>query len=77
MALIFERKDLSDLVAQLFDQVKAVVVFRASPLQKAQTVKFVMSYGDAYTVAIGDGGNDVNMIQSATIGVGIVGNEGN
>lgn len=29
------------------------------------------------TLAIGDGGNDVNMIQSADIGVGIFGKEGN
>lgn len=31
----------------------------------------------AYTVAIGDGGNDINMIQTAHAGVGIEGNEGN
>jgi len=31
----------------------------------------------AFTLAIGDGANDVNMIQSATIGVGIMGKEGN
>ena len=28
------------------------------------------------TLAIGDGANDVNMIQEACIGVGIYGNEG-
>lgn len=32
---------------------------------------------EAYTLAIGDGANDVNMIQTANIGVGITGNEGN
>ena len=31
---------------------------------------------NAFTLAIGDGGNDVNMIQSANIGVGIKGREG-
>jgi P-type E1-E2 ATPase len=31
----------------------------------------------AYTLAIGDGANDVNMIQTATIGIGIMGREGN
>ncbi len=30
-----------------------------------------------FTLAIGDGGNDVNMIQSAHIGIGIMGKEGN
>ena len=29
------------------------------------------------TLAIGDGGNDVNMIQEANIGIGIIGKEGN
>ena len=28
-------------------------------------------------MAIGDGANDVNMINTATVGVGIIGNEGN
>lgn len=32
---------------------------------------------NAFTLAIGDGANDVNMIQTATIGVGIMGKEGN
>ncbi len=32
---------------------------------------------NAFTLAIGDGANDVNMIQTATIGVGIIGKEGN
>ena len=30
-----------------------------------------------FTLAVGDGGNDVNMIQTASIGVGIMGKEGN
>ena len=32
---------------------------------------------DAITLAIGDGANDVNMIQQAHIGVGVFGKEGN
>ena len=31
---------------------------------------------NAFTLAIGDGANDVNMIQTATIGIGIMGKEG-
>ena len=31
----------------------------------------------AFTLAIGDGANDVNMIQSANVGVGVMGKEGN
>ena len=29
-----------------------------------------------HSLAIGDGGNDINMIQTAHIGIGIEGNEG-
>jgi P-type E1-E2 ATPase len=32
---------------------------------------------EAFTLAIGDGANDVNMIQTASIGIGIMGREGN
>jgi len=55
----------------------SVVVFRASPLQKASTVSFVKEYdNDGASIAVGDGGNDINMIQTATIGIGIIGKEG-
>jgi P-type E1-E2 ATPase len=46
-----------------------------SPLQKAQVTSLVKSRGDI-TLAIGDGANDVGMIQKAHIGVGISGQEG-
>jgi len=32
---------------------------------------------NAFTLAIGDGANDVNMIQTADIGIGVMGHEGN
>jgi hypothetical protein len=53
----------------------AVVCCRVSPLQKAQVTALVRSHGDV-TLAIGDGANDVGMIQKAHIGVGISGQEG-
>ncbi len=46
---------------------KAVVCCRVSPLQKAQVTALVRSHGDT-TLAIGDGANDVGMIQKAHIG---------
>jgi magnesium-transporting ATPase (P-type) len=52
-----------------------VVCCRVSPLQKAQVTALVKSWGDV-TLAIGDGANDVGMIQKAHIGVGISGQEG-
>ena len=53
----------------------SVVCCRVSPLQKAQVTALVKSHGDV-TLAIGDGANDVGMIQKAHIGVGISGQEG-
>jgi phospholipid-translocating ATPase len=47
-----------------------------SPSQKALTVKLVKDGKGAMTLAIGDGANDVAMIQEAHIGVGIAGLEG-
>ena len=47
-----------------------------SPLQKALIVKLVRDNLNVVTLAIGDGANDVSMIQSAHIGVGIMGREG-
>ncbi len=50
--------------------------FRVSPLQKSEIVDMVKKHVKAITLAIGDGANDVGMIQTAHVGVGISGNEG-
>ena len=56
---------------------KAVVCCRVSPLQKALVVKLVKkNINESVTLAIGDGANDVGMIQAAHVGVGISGMEG-
>ncbi|XP_041094931.1 phospholipid-transporting ATPase ID isoform X1 [Polyodon spathula] len=55
---------------------KAVICCRVTPLQKAQVVELVKKYKRAVTLAIGDGANDVSMIKTAHIGVGISGQEG-
>ena len=47
-----------------------------SPLQKALVVKLVKRHLRAILLAIGDGANDVSMIQAAHVGVGIAGVEG-
>jgi len=54
----------------------AVVICRCSPKQKAKVVRLVKSNTSSITLAIGDGANDVNMIQESHIGIGIYGNEG-
>ncbi|XP_071752711.2 phospholipid-transporting ATPase ID [Centroberyx gerrardi] len=55
---------------------KTVICCRVTPLQKAQVVELVKRHKRAVTLAIGDGANDVSMIKSAHIGVGISGQEG-
>ncbi|XP_050694500.1 phospholipid-transporting ATPase ID-like isoform X2 [Eriocheir sinensis] len=55
---------------------KAVICCRVTPLQKAMVVDLVKRYKKAVTLAVGDGANDVSMIKTAHIGVGISGQEG-
>ncbi|KAI8021768.1 Phospholipid-transporting ATPase 3 [Camellia lanceoleosa] len=54
----------------------SVVCCRVSPLQKAQVTRLVKKGAQKITLSIGDGANDVSMIQAAHIGVGISGMEG-
>lgn len=53
-----------------------VVACRCSPTQKAEVAKLIKEYTKKRVCCIGDGGNDVSMIQAADVGVGIVGKEG-
>ncbi|XP_064421799.1 phospholipid-transporting ATPase ID [Latimeria chalumnae] len=55
---------------------KTVICSRVTPLQKAKVVELVKKNKKAVTLAIGDGANDVSMIKSAHIGVGLSGQEG-
>ncbi|KAJ6769384.1 putative PHOSPHOLIPID-TRANSPORTING ATPASE [Salix koriyanagi] len=54
----------------------SVVCCRVSPLQKAQVTSMVKKGARKITLSIGDGANDVSMIQAAHIGIGISGLEG-
>lgn len=55
---------------------RSVICCRVSPAQKALIVRMVKDNLDVMTLAVGDGANDVAMIQAANIGVGIAGEEG-
>lgn len=84
LALVIDGKSLTfalekDLEKQFLDlavMCKAVICCRVSPLQKALVVKLVKRHLKAILLAIGDGANDVSMIQAAHVGVGISGVEG-
>ncbi|XP_004372732.1 phospholipid-transporting ATPase VA [Trichechus manatus latirostris] len=69
-------KSLEDKFLFLAKQCGSVLCCRSTPLQKSMVVKLVRSKLKAMTLAIGDGANDVSMIQVADVGVGISGQEG-
>ncbi|KUJ11533.1 P-type ATPase-like protein [Mollisia scopiformis] len=54
----------------------AVIACRCSPTQKADVALLIREFTKKRVCCIGDGGNDVSMIQAADVGVGIVGKEG-
>ncbi|GKZ37397.1 putative aminophospholipid-translocase [Aspergillus brasiliensis] len=54
----------------------AVVACRCSPTQKAEVADLIRQHTKKRVCCIGDGGNDVSMIQAADVGIGIVGKEG-
>ncbi|KAI3784286.1 hypothetical protein L1987_43383 [Smallanthus sonchifolius] len=69
----------SELEEQLFElasKCAVVLCCRVAPLQKAGIVALIKKRTDDMTLAIGDGANDVSMIQMADVGVGISGQEG-
>uniref|UniRef100_A0A8R1E4I9 Phospholipid-transporting ATPase n=2 Tax=Caenorhabditis japonica TaxID=281687 RepID=A0A8R1E4I9_CAEJA len=55
---------------------RSVLCCRATPLQKAQLVSLAKNQLKGKVLAIGDGANDVSMIQGADVGVGLSGQEG-
>ncbi|KAK3525638.1 hypothetical protein QTP70_002547 [Hemibagrus guttatus] len=68
--------DLEQILLEVACLCKTVICCRVTPLQKAQVVELVKRHKRAVTLAIGDGANDVSMIKTAHIGVGISGQEG-
>jgi len=82
-ALLIDGTSLSHFLAHHRDafislavQLPAVIACRCSPTQKADIATLIRAYTQKRVACIGDGGNDVSMIQAADIGVGIVGKEG-
>ncbi|OLY84656.1 putative phospholipid-transporting ATPase VA [Smittium mucronatum] len=76
LAHILENAEANEELRMLAPMFKSVICARASPLQKAQVVNLIKKGHDYITLAIGDGANDVSMIQAADVGVAIIGEEG-
>ncbi|KAG7549531.1 P-type ATPase cytoplasmic domain N [Arabidopsis thaliana x Arabidopsis arenosa] len=68
--------DLEDVLFQVACKCAAILCCRVAPFQKAGIVALVKNRTSDMTLAIGDGANDVSMIQMADVGVGISGQEG-
>ncbi len=72
-----DNEALSTAFFGLLFRADSVICCRASPSQKATLVKTIRDkIPKSITLAIGDGGNDISMIQEAHVGVGISGKEG-
>ncbi|CAH0515610.1 unnamed protein product [Peronospora belbahrii] len=70
-------EECPELLLQVAEKCVVVIACRVSPAQKAQLVRLVRDNNSKIrTLAIGDGANDVSMIQAAHVGIGISGQEG-
>ena len=84
LGIVVEGSALTELLKKDFEKrflkvalvCDSVIICRVTPKQKADVVRLIKKNTDKITLAIGDGANDVNMIQEAHIGIGLYGNEG-
>ncbi|KAJ2234341.1 phospholipid transporting ATPase [Coemansia sp. RSA 1286] len=68
--------ELAPLLLEIAVRCQSVLCCRVSPLQKALVVRLVKDSLGTLCLSIGDGANDVSMIQEADVGIGISGEEG-
>ncbi|KZV18641.1 phospholipid-transporting ATPase 9-like [Dorcoceras hygrometricum] len=69
-------EDIKKPFLELAISCASVICCRSSPKQKALVTRLVKEGTNKTTLAIGDGANDVGMLQEADIGIGISGVEG-
>lgn len=70
------QEELKNDFLELSCRCKAVICCRSTPLQKSRVVQLIRDKLRVMTLAVGDGANDVSMIQTADVGIGISGQEG-
>ncbi|KAF9319474.1 hypothetical protein BG003_008999 [Podila horticola] len=77
LGIVEQSPELMELFVELGIRADSVICCRVSPAQKAVVVKTVRAKcKNTVTLAIGDGANDIAMIQEANVGIGITGKEG-
>ncbi|KAG5483540.1 hypothetical protein CUR178_07862 [Leishmania enriettii] len=65
-----------DQFLRVSQEVNSAICCRLTPIQKANVVNMFQKSTGKTALAIGDGANDVSMIQEGRVGVGIIGLEG-
>uniref|UniRef100_A0A7N8X5K4 Phospholipid-transporting ATPase n=1 Tax=Mastacembelus armatus TaxID=205130 RepID=A0A7N8X5K4_9TELE len=70
------QEELNNDFIELSCRCKAIICCRSTPRQKSQVVQLIRNQLGVTTLAVGDGANDVSMIQMADVGIGISGQEG-
>lgn len=77
LSIVEKNEVLSNMFFELAVRIDSVICCRASPSQKADLVKGIRDADSScITLAIGDGANDIAMIQASHVGIGISGREG-
>ncbi|KAI1173445.1 phospholipid-translocating P-type ATPase [Nemania sp. FL0916] len=77
LSIVQKDKTLTTMFFELAVRIDSVICCRASPSQKADLVKGIRDANPScVTLAIGDGANDIAMIQASHVGIGISGREG-
>jgi phospholipid-transporting ATPase len=76
LVYILGHKKIENKLIEIIKYCKTAVCCRLTALQKAQIVQLVEKKCNKKGLSIGDGVNDVSMIQAASVGIGIIGREG-
>lgn len=67
---------IRELFAEVTCQAETVICCRCTPGQKALLAEMITTYSGKRSLGIGDGANDVPLIQQCAVGIGIAGKEG-
>ena len=77
ISAILKSYDCRTRLSDILNRCDSIIACRLSPVQKSQLVTMVKDSDSLnITCAVGDGGNDVSMIQEAHVGLGLIGREG-
>jgi phospholipid-translocating ATPase len=76
LAIILKNKTLKEIFLKKAPLANSVVLCRCAPKQKSIIASLLKNKLNKVVCSVGDGGNDVGMIQASSLGIGIEGREG-